>query len=488
MSIGRRSRIARRLAGVIVVLASLFTPQFGSTPAAATTTEIGRYYEDGLRRLEAGDISGAITDLKNALRIDPDHVPSRLLIGRAYVSVGDGASAEDSLERARDLGASDEQSLIPLARAYLLQQKCDVLLDAVLSGRGVPELEGQILVVRGLAHLGLRRLAEAERTFNAATELLPDSADPLTGLARLALERGRVDDADRFADDALDLVPADAEALYMKGEVDRVREDFEDALAFYDRAIESNVRHVPARRARTRVLLKLGRLEDARTAVEELREISPFDPEAAYFQARILRQLGDETGASAALNDAAFILSNYDETDYAADPMNLFLAASVNFLLRHHEAAEPFARDYFRLRLDDPDGRRLLAELFVAKGRGAEAAQLLKPLRRKNPDDPDILALIGQAATIEGRHDVAIPLLERALELAPDDVSILGRLTYGRVAAGDIETGLDDLENVMARDPRETELGLSLARLLLERKEFRPRHGSGLQADRPRAG
>jgi len=258
----------------------------------------------------------------------------------------------------------------------------------------------------------------------------------------------------------------------MKGEVDQARGDLENALTFYDRAIASNARLVPARRARIRVLLKLGRLEDAKTAVGELRKTSPFDPEMAYLQSRILRQLGDESGASVALNNAAFILSNYDETDYAADPKNLYLAASVNFLLGHHESAEPFPREYFSLRPDDPDGRRLLAELFVAKGRGAEAAQLLKPLRRKNPDDPDLIALVGQAATIEGRHDVAIPLLERALELAPDDVSILGRLGYRRVAAGDIEPGLSDLEEVMARDPLETDLGHSLAKLLLDRKEF----------------
>jgi len=471
MIIGR-PRIAHPLAWVIVALAALSTPQFVPAASAQTTAEVGRHYEAGLRLLEAGDTNAAIYELRNALRIDPNHVPSRLLIGRAYVSADDGAPAEDSLERARELGASDEQSLIPLAHAYLLQRKYDVLLQTVLSGKGVPELEGQILVVRGLAQLGLRRLADAERTFNDAIELLPDSADPLVGLARLAVERGRIDEADEFADDALDLVPTDAEALFMKGEVSRIREDVEDALTFYERAIRSSSRHMPARRARTRILVKLGRLEEAKTAAEELRETSPFDPEMAYLQSRILRQLGDESGATVALNDAAFILSNYDEADYAADPNTVLLAASVNFSLGHHEAAEPFARDYFRLRPDDPDGRRLLAHLFVAKGRGAEAAQLLKPLRRRNPDDPEILALVGQAATIEGRHDVSVPLLERALELAPDDVSILGRLGYARVAAGDVERGLNDLETVMARDPEETELGQALAELLLEREEF----------------
>jgi len=286
---GRCSRIAHCLAGVLIVLAVLSAPQFGTPLLAAATTEVGQTYEDGLRSLEAGDINAAISDLKNALRIDPDHVPSRLLIGRAYVITGDGASAEDSLERARDLGASDEQSLIPLAHAYLLQRKYDVLLETVLSGRGVPELEGQILVVRGLAYLGLRRLAEAERTFDDATELLPDSPEPLVGLARLALERGRTEDAEKFADDALVLVPADADAMHMKGEVEQARGELENALTFYDRAIASNARLVRARRARTRVLFKLGRLEDARTAVEELRKTSAFDPEMAYLQSRILR-------------------------------------------------------------------------------------------------------------------------------------------------------------------------------------------------------
>jgi Tfp pilus assembly protein PilF len=45
----------------------------------------GDYYENARQRFDAGDIAGALIQLKNALQVDPQHVPSLVLSGEVYL-------------------------------------------------------------------------------------------------------------------------------------------------------------------------------------------------------------------------------------------------------------------------------------------------------------------------------------------------------------------------------------------------------------------
>ena len=55
------------------------------------------YYEDALERFTRGDHANAIIQLKNTLRRNPDNISARVLLGRAYIEVGGGTSAEKEL-------------------------------------------------------------------------------------------------------------------------------------------------------------------------------------------------------------------------------------------------------------------------------------------------------------------------------------------------------------------------------------------------------
>ncbi len=53
-----------------------------------------------------GDTKAAVIDLKNALQKDPENRDARLLLGKLYDEMGDGASAEKELREASRLGES----------------------------------------------------------------------------------------------------------------------------------------------------------------------------------------------------------------------------------------------------------------------------------------------------------------------------------------------------------------------------------------------
>ena len=62
--------------------------------------------------LAGGDYRAAIIDAKNILQDEPDNVSARLVLGRASIRIGDGASAEKDLRRALELERKSIQCLL----------------------------------------------------------------------------------------------------------------------------------------------------------------------------------------------------------------------------------------------------------------------------------------------------------------------------------------------------------------------------------------
>ena len=69
------------------------------------------------------DIHAAAIELKSALQQEPDNGIARLELGRLYVDIGNGASAEKELERAVKIGEPPAAVALLQTRALLLQAK-----------------------------------------------------------------------------------------------------------------------------------------------------------------------------------------------------------------------------------------------------------------------------------------------------------------------------------------------------------------------------
>ena len=281
-------------------------------PIVDVFSSASEYYEDALARFEERDYLGAIIQLKNALQEEPENLPARILIGRAYLGIGDGPSAEKELARARKAGADDELIIVAEARALLVQLKFEQVLNRIRSGRRSTEIEAAILVARGEADFGLNQLIDAEISFSAAARLEPGFAGAHLGLARVHLQRGQLDKANDLALEARRLSPENVSALYLIGEISRIRLDFEGALKGYDRAIQIEPYHIDARISRAAVLTDLGRAAEARPDIDFVRETIPDHAHAAYLLSLILIALGDTKGADAALREADRLVRGRD--------------------------------------------------------------------------------------------------------------------------------------------------------------------------------
>ncbi|MDV3242708.1 MAG: tetratricopeptide repeat protein, partial [Methylocaldum sp.] len=154
--------------------------------------------------IQKGEIKAAVIQLKNLLQSDPENADARILIGESYLKLADGPSAVKELEKARDLGASKEKWIIPLARAYLLQDKPKAVLDQIkpeddLTGT----IRAQVYGIRGLAQIALREPEQAKESFDAALKFDSTASDALLGLAMLEVQQKQYKKAIEYANQSI---------------------------------------------------------------------------------------------------------------------------------------------------------------------------------------------------------------------------------------------------------------------------------------------
>ncbi len=443
-------------------------------PAAAATTEGegGAYYEDALVRFGKGEYAAAIIQLKNALQEDPNNLAARILIGRAYIKVGAGPAAEKEIRRAREAGADDSLTIVPLGESYLMQRKFDEILEDVRSGGRATEIEAQILHLRGQAHLNLGKLKRAEKAFAAALRLDREYADAILGRARVQLKLGKLAAAEALIDRAREVAPNNVDAWYLKGESRRTVRDLEGAVAFYGKAADLQPGHLPSRTSRAAVLLDLGRVDAALEDVEFVREMDQADPHAAFLHAQVLARKGRHADARAALKDAEFIIANYRPGFVETHLQTLLLAAMVHYTQRNYPDAKRYADIYMRLDPYHPGARKIMGRILLREGNAQGAIQVLRPALRVTSRDPSLLALLGTAMLRDNRHAEATEMLERALELAPKAAGIRTQLGLSRLAAGKPEQAVEELETALELDPDSLRSGLVLAMIHLRNQRF----------------
>ncbi len=149
----------------------------------------------GQARLAAGDLDGAIRDLKATLALSPNHPRALVYLGNAYAQSERLDEAAELLERAVSLEPTNPLHLTSL---------------------------GEVRLARG-------ELDQAEAAFVGALRLNPERTRALWNLAAARLEQGRLDDAERFGREALHIAPDSAAAHAILGRVFEARGDVERA-------------------------------------------------------------------------------------------------------------------------------------------------------------------------------------------------------------------------------------------------------------------
>lgn len=403
----------------------------------------------------AGDLKASVIELKNALQKDPKSAKARWLLGQIYVDVGDGASAEKELARARDLGMEAKSIVKPLGRALLLQRKFQDVLDEVeVDPNDSPIGQASVLALRGHAELGLRRFAAAEATYREALDRDPAAVEAFIGLARSALAQGDIARAEEELGRALAEAPDDPYVVALKGDVAFVKGDYETSEAAYNQLLEDRPQNLGIRLGLARAQIGAGKLDEAIVNLDRVLKVVPNHLPGNYLRALAAFRAGDYETTKLHIEKVLSVAS--------ADLRSLLLGGAANYAVGELEQAK---KRLSRFLADVPSNeyaRRLLGATLLRLARAKEALENLRPLVEDSPEDADLLTMIGTAAVRSGDLEAGSKYFQRAVELRPDDAMARVRLGATRVALGDFEQGIADFEAAV-----EEETGLPRAEVAL---------------------
>jgi putative PEP-CTERM system TPR-repeat lipoprotein len=419
-----------------------------------------------------GDLRATEIELKNALSKNGGNVEARLLLGEIYLETLEGASAEKELKRARELGVGADSLNLPLGRAYLLQAKYKELLDEVNVGpRATARNRAQVLTLRGDALVGLRQAREACDTYAQShnsdaqfIEIYPKLASCAEALDKDPQRaQALMNEALSLVNQALAKSPRDFDSLIQKADLLSAMGRRQEARAVYSEALAVRKNHVGSHLALAGIDIEDNKPAEARAHIEKARKLQPRNTTAMYLAALVDFQEQKYEKARDSLQQAL-----------KANPghvQSLVLYGAVSYSLGEYQQAE---QTLSRLVTAMPGSmylRRLLAATLLKLNQPTRALETLKPLLTETAD-AQTMGLAGEVFMALKDYKTATTYFEKVATQSPDSPAAQARVGIGRLAVGNVESGLAELERAARTNPKASQTDTVLIMTYMQLHQF----------------
>ncbi|MFK8050095.1 MAG: XrtA/PEP-CTERM system TPR-repeat protein PrsT [Halioglobus sp.] len=443
-----------------------------TSPTGNAQETSGDFYEDARQRFDTGDAPGALIQLKNALRLDPQHVPSLVLTGDIYLADNDPVAAEDAFSDALLLGADKSYVTLKLAQAYLAQGKYQNLLRELKLENFGGSSRVELLAYHGEAHVRLGQLEEAERVLLEAENLDPSAQLPQMAIITLHIRKGELLKAETAVQRLLDAGAQDSRIWNAYASVWHAQGRRRDALEYYGKAIELAPDSIDARIARIGLLVDLNRDSETAEDLAYLKEHSPYDPRAAYLRGLIYDRAGDTAASQEALRECVEILASIPIEDVGRDAQLAMPAALAHYGLGDFELAHNYLLQFFRHHPGNLSASRLMGSVLIALGESRDAVKFLRPLTLIHDSDLELISLLAAAYNQTGQYDKSISLLKGLQRRNFVDSQLDARLALTQLQAGEQAKAIDELATIFPREGSGGEVGMALSFAYLQQRKY----------------
>ena len=374
----------------------------------AKLTSVDWFWRAMLRQNSLHDLSGAIDDYTQAIRLDSEDGVLYLNRGNARSSIGDFPGARDDLLRATQLLPNNANPIEGLAVAY----------------------------ARG------GNLPEAERVARQALQVSNGLASSHTILGGILLQQGKTIEALEHLDQALDTAPS-ASAFSHRAIANERLGRTENQLSDMDQAIRLSPDNAALYYNRGLMLRRAGRNSDAIADLNRSIELEPSHG-ALLTRANIKAEQGDNTGAMADYNQAISM------TDSAAAR---YSRASLYADIGELAPAVADCQRAVELAPDDPSAWYSLGNMHRLAG---DPQAAIHDYSRALELDPAMEIAYGNRALAKVKlrdFNGAVIDYTRAIALAPERAQNYCNRGNAKTDIGDYRAALDDFQLAIDRDP-----------------------------------
>jgi tetratricopeptide (TPR) repeat protein len=312
----------------------------------------------------------------------------------------------------------------------------------------------RLLYARTLAQTDINA---AYKEFTLLSDSAPGNLDIKFSKAIIALELRELDDAQQTLTELLDDKYRPNTINFYLGNLAELQKDPTTAINYY-LAVRAGNDFVAANSQAARLMASLGKLEDARSHLQILREKSPS------FRAQFFNAEADILDRQAMTQTAIDVL----DVAVAEFPNNVSLLYKRSSLYEKTDRLSLMEAD-LRHALDlEPKNPAILNALgyflTIRTERHQEAFDLIKEALLIKPEDSAILDSMGWVLFKLGRVEEAIPYLRKAFEQFPDPevAAHLGEVLW---INGDRQEALEIWNKNLAENPDDTKIPETMRRL-----------------------
>ena len=400
------------------------------------------YLDEAREYLKAGKTEAAVIQLKNALQENPTNVEARLLLGRIYLRLGDGASAEKEIERAVRLKASKDLWQIELGQAYLLQRKFDEILNSIepdptLSGT----IQAGVFNLRGQAYLATGALAEARDSFQQALSSHDNDENAQLGMAQVTIASGDQVEGGKLLDKFLEGYPDNIEGRVLRGELLKQQKKPEQALADFDHVLKKNPNNLRALLGRAIVYLAQANYESAEKDLLVLNKLDSNHPMVMYLNGVAAFQQQRMKEAEESIRQVLNLIPNH--------PQSQLIYGAILFGNNEFAQAEEYLSRASAALPGHLPAIKLLAATRIKLHQNEKAIMALESGLADHPEDAQLKAMLGNIYLQTGRFDEGSELLAKAVEQMPDLASLRTQLAFGLLARGETKSAIDELQSAV---------------------------------------
>ncbi len=379
--------------------------------------------------LDKEHVGTALLQLNRLLARYPDHAAQQKLIEQVTQPYLGLAEAHFARAQAAQTAGNETQALASLSRASELRPDWDqpVLFKAHLQQKNPSEAAATLQryldvhpasrdVRLGFARalVGAKRYEDARREFRTLLEGNRDDADIIYAVAVLSLQLGDRAQAEVHFRRLIDMNYAEGNQVRLQ--LGQLAEDGKrplEAVSWYE-GVEPGEQFLPAQARAAQLLTQLGRLDEARSRLQQAAIVYP--KERAQFlvtESALLRDAGRKDDAYALLEAA--LMETPEQTDL------LYEAALLAEQLGKYEVLENNLRKVIRIRPESAHAYNALGYSLADHNERLDEAQLLiERALLLSPEDPFIIDSRGWLLYRRGENTQALEVLRSAFALRAD--------------------------------------------------------------------
>ncbi len=334
-------------------------------------------YEKALQSFNENKINETFIHLKNALKENSTHLPSKILLAKVHVLRKEGDFALDYIQEAIELGADLNLTTLTQAQAYILNRdylKLLALTEVKLSEQN----EFELLLLKASAYQSIGQDNDALIKYKQALVMQQHNIVALSGITSFHLRQGNIEKVHRFLSQIKTIAPDSYFYLYIKGQLFEQDNKNNKALDYFEKAYHQSPSNGLISRSLANIYIKLREYSKARAIVNDILEKTPDEPFIMLLNAR-LYTINKESGlADDAYNELVEKLLLVPSNIMEQMPELLYISGVADYMMGGYESAQQKLKTYINAKSDNINAIVLLVDVYLKQDQTYKAISLLE--------------------------------------------------------------------------------------------------------------